>query len=187
MYHPHPKHHPSRRPGHPISCILQHPRRETTRRVHRPRASSTPYASAPPLAVLPLHEHEHVSTSTVVYGKSRVVQVAAAERCVQLTLDGGFGKAHTNPLPVVHVPAVLCVCTVSQGAQLRAAGRLVAIHQCSARLSWTVGVAAKLTLHVGGPPTTLHVGPQPHRRYPPHPLSNPPSTAPSAVRGGSLQ
>jgi hypothetical protein len=34
----------SRRPGHPISCILQHPRRETTRRVHRPHASSTPTA-----------------------------------------------------------------------------------------------------------------------------------------------
>ena len=32
------------RPGHPISCILQHPRRETTRRVHRPHASSTPTA-----------------------------------------------------------------------------------------------------------------------------------------------
>jgi hypothetical protein len=39
MSHPHPKHHPSRRPVHPISCILQHPRR-----VHRPNASSTPAA-----------------------------------------------------------------------------------------------------------------------------------------------
>ena len=44
MPHPHPKQHPSRRSGHPISCILQHPRRETTRRVHRPHASSTPTA-----------------------------------------------------------------------------------------------------------------------------------------------
>jgi hypothetical protein len=41
MSHLHPKHHPSRRPGHPISCILQHPRRETTRLIHRSRASTT--------------------------------------------------------------------------------------------------------------------------------------------------
>ena len=40
-------------------------------------------ASAPPLAVLPSHEYEHVCTSTVVYGKSRVVHVAQTERCVQ--------------------------------------------------------------------------------------------------------
>ena len=68
-----------------------------------------------------------------------------------------LGGAHTTPLAVAHVPAVLCVCTVTQGAQLTSAGRLVAMHQCSARLSWTpqetVGVAAKLTLHVGGPPS----------------------------------
>jgi hypothetical protein len=130
LLYPSPRDHP---PRPPTTCIVY---------PHR--------ASAPPLAVLPSHEHKHVCTSTVVYGKSRVVHVAAAERCVQLTLDGGFGKAHTNSLAVVHVPAVLCVCTVSRGAQLRAAGRLVAIHQCSARLSWTVRVAAKLTLHVGG-------------------------------------
>ena len=64
--------------------ILQHPRRETTRRVRRPRASSTPTAHQHHhWQLLPSHEHEHVCTSTVVYGKSRVVHVAAAERCVQ--------------------------------------------------------------------------------------------------------
>jgi hypothetical protein len=62
------------------------PRRETTRRVHRPRASSTPTAHHHHhWQLLPSHEHEHdhVCTSTTVYGKSRVVHVAAAEGCVQ--------------------------------------------------------------------------------------------------------
>jgi hypothetical protein len=55
---PSPRDHP---PCPPITCIVF---------PHR--------ASAPPLAVLPSHEHEQVCTSTVVYGKSRVVHVAAA-------------------------------------------------------------------------------------------------------------
>jgi hypothetical protein len=46
MPHPHLKHHPSRRPGYPISLV---PRRETTRHIHRPHASYTPTA----------HHHHH--------------------------------------------------------------------------------------------------------------------------------
>jgi hypothetical protein len=143
------------RPGHPISCILQHPPRETTRRVHRPHASSTYTA----------HQHRRwqcfprTNTSTSAPAPSCMGSLASytlqqLREVRPVKLDGGLGRAHTTPLAVVHVPAVLCVCTVSQRAQLRAAGRLVAMHQCSARLSWTpretVGVAAKLTLHVGG-------------------------------------
>jgi hypothetical protein len=149
MSHPHPKQHPSRRPGHPISCVLQHPRRETTRRVHRPHASST----------LTAHHHHRwqcfpsTSTSTSARAPS-CWEVSRTTRCSSrqvrpVKLDGGFERSAHHPLAVVHVPAVLGVYAVSQRAQLRAAGRSVAMHQCSARLSWTVGVAAKLTPHTG--------------------------------------
>jgi hypothetical protein len=92
-----------------------------------------------------------------------------------------LGERTPTRLAVVHVTAVLDVCTVSQRAQLTAAGRLVAMHQCSARLSWTpqetAGVAAKLTLHTWvGLQATLHVGPQPHRRSLLTLLCHPPST-----------
>jgi hypothetical protein len=96
-------------------------------------------------------------------------------------LDGGLGRAHTNPLAVVHVPAVLCVCTVSQGAQLTAAGRLVAMQVlCS-----TVVDAARNggsgsqahSSHVGGwPPSYSACWTPTTPTQPPHPLCNPPST-----------
>jgi hypothetical protein len=60
------------RPGHPISCFHQHPRRETTRRFHRQRASSTPTAHQHHhWQLLHSHEHEH----------RRVWEVSRRARC----------------------------------------------------------------------------------------------------------
>jgi hypothetical protein len=150
------------------STLAERPLAASTDHVHRlppPRISTTTGNCFP-----------RTSTSTSAPAPSCVGSLASytlqqLREVRPVKLDGGLGRAHTTPLAVVHVPAVLCVCTVSQRAQLRAAGRLVAMHQCSARLSWTpretVGVAAKLTLHtwVCDLQATLHVGPQPHRRY----------------------
>jgi hypothetical protein len=110
MSHPHPQHHPSRRPGHPISCILQHPRERTlavsTDHVHR----------LPPQCIATTTGNCFPRTSTITSAPAPSCMGCLASYTWQQLrevrsgkLDGGFGSAHTNPLAVVHVPAVLCV------------------------------------------------------------------------------
>jgi hypothetical protein len=75
--------------------FLQHPRRETTHRVHRQRASSTPTAHQHHhWQLLPSHEHEHVCTSTSCMGSLASCTLQQLREVRPVKIDGGFESAH---------------------------------------------------------------------------------------------
>jgi hypothetical protein len=149
-----PQQHPSRRPGHPISCFLQHPRRETTRRVHRSRASSSPTA----------HQHHHwqcfprTSTSRSAPAPSCMGSLASytlQQREVRpVKLGGGFGRSAHPPTGSGAYPRrTVCVygATGCTAGSSRAFGGNTPV-LCSTVVDGGSGSQAHSS-HVGGPPS----------------------------------
>jgi hypothetical protein len=142
MHIPPPKHHRSQRPGIPISLsAISPPLTLSPRRVHRPRASSTPTAPhhhrwqvLPPLRTSPIslldsRSHaasqqlrtsacapRHCYTNTVVCRARRTRGSRRMALC-----HSARERSHSSLLAVGRCLAGR-VCTVSQGAQLRAGG-----------------------------------------------------------------
>jgi hypothetical protein len=109
-------------------------------------------------------------------------------------LDGGSGRAHTNPLAVVHVPAVLCVygvtgCTAESSRAFGGNAPVLCSTVVDAARNGGSGSQAHSS-HVGGCVSSkllcmLNV--QRHRSLASSPSVQPTfHGAPSAVRGGSL-
>jgi hypothetical protein len=186
MSHPHPKHHPSPWPSHLLFSPAPSPRD------HSPLPPTTcivyPHrASAPPLATASLARARAPSCMG-----SLASCTLQPERC-PVKLDGGLGRAHTNPLPVVHCPCrTVCVygvtgCTADSSRAFGGNAPVLCSTVVDAARNGGSGSQAHSS-HVGGPPSYSA------RWTPTTPtLASSPSVqstfhrAPSAVRGGSLQ